>query len=178
MKDVYVAEVSANTIAKLFGVTVSMVTRLKSQGVITASAENKYELGPTVHNYIQHLKRGNQEPEQGTVKATQEQEDAWLASIRREKAEIELELLKGNLHKADHIALMVGNMISAAKQKLNALPTKVAPKLVGVDTTADIRAIIESEVYEALSELSEFDPEKELEKLISYVEVEDEYADA
>ena len=167
-------EVSAEVIGKLFGISPSMITRLSSQGVITPSSKNKYELGVTVQSYINHLKRNRNEPEQGTTKATLEHEKLMLAQIEREKAEINLELFKGNLHKDEHVTLLVGQMIAAAKTKLSAMPSKLAPKLVSLDNKSDIRAIIETEIDEALIELSEFNPETYLDNLIEYEDIADD----
>ena len=163
--------VSADVIAKLFGVSTSYLTRLNSQGIISRTENNQFELGSTVMNYITFLKRNKSEPEEGSQKFSLEQEKLLTAQLDREKAEIELELFKRNLHKTEHITFLVGQMIASAKAKLSALPLKTTPKLIGLTNKADIRYILETEIGEALTELSEFNSESYLDNLIEYEEM-------
>ena len=139
-------EVSADVIAALYGTSQSMITRLTSRGVISASGKNKYELGPTIKRLFEFEKGKRGEPEEGTTKATLEQEKLMRAQIAREKEEIELELSKGELHKSKHIKLFVGTMISTAKTKLSAMPSKLAPQLIGL-SKFEIRSAIAADVY-------------------------------
>lgn len=171
MDDIYTKEVSAEVLGKIFGISKTRVSRLNSQGVISAGAKNKYQLGPTVKAYVEHLKKYGDE---GSPKATLEIETARIAALKREKSELELEVYKGDLHKTEHIRLMVGQMISATKQKFLALPVKLAPKIVGLKSTSDIQIIVSKEINDALTELSEFNPEQHLDEIISHEEVSEE----
>jgi hypothetical protein len=51
-------------------------------------------------------------------------------------------------------------MLTAAKQRLLALPSRCAPYLKGKTNVGEIAETLRLEVYDALKELSEYDPRK------------------
>ncbi|MNW12206.1 hypothetical protein D3C71_2098360 [compost metagenome] len=53
----------------------------------------------------------------------------------------------------------MNDMVAAFRSKMLALPTKLAPQLVG-KTVAKILAFITAEVHDALTELSDYDPQR------------------
>jgi hypothetical protein len=96
-------------------------------------------------------------------KSDHELEREKLARIKREDAELDLMLKKGELHRASDIKFIMANMLIAFKAKLEVLPYKVLPSVIGTpdgEGRADsITGILKSAVAEALAELSEYNPE-------------------
>lgn len=147
---------SVNNIAEILDVTPRRVRQLKEDGVICEKTKGYYELLPTLHKYIHYLRQQAGETE---VSADLSTERAKLTRVRREKAEIDLQLKRNEVHEAKAIEYLMTNMLLAFKSKLNALPNKLLPLIVGaVDDKAKIIKILNDGIYEALTELSEYDP--------------------
>jgi phage terminase Nu1 subunit (DNA packaging protein) len=95
----------------------------------------------------------------------------WLEARRRKGGSLQAELARLAKEKADRLALQNeerrGELVDAGmaaerwdevagivKRRLLAIPSKVAPRLLGRTSAAEVKTIIEGEVYEALTEIS------------------------
>lgn len=68
--------------------------------------------------------------------------------------ELELAKKKGELISIDEIRKENEYVLTAFKNKSLAIPSKIAPALVGIENTAEIQAILEKAVHELLIELA------------------------
>ena len=68
--------------------------------------------------------------------------------------ELDLSHRRGELIEVELIADLVGDEYANVRAKILALPTKLAPLLLGVASLAEARGIIESGIIEALEELT------------------------
>ena len=91
---------------------------------------------------------------------TLESERTRLASAQAEKTELEVEVIKGSLIPSENVESVVNNMISAFRSKMLSLPTKAAPSVIQLADVAEAETLLREYVYEALTELSEYDSEK------------------
>lgn len=91
---------------------------------------------------------------------TLESERTRLASAQAEKTELEVEVIKGNLIPAENVEEVVNNMVSAFRAKMMGLPTKAAHSVVQLADPAAAEIVLRDYVYEALTELSNYDSEK------------------
>jgi len=91
---------------------------------------------------------------------TLESERTRLASAQAEKTELEVEVIKGNLIPSESVEAVVNNMISSFRSKMLSLPTKAAPSVVQMADTSEAEELLREYVYEALTELSEYDSEQ------------------
>lgn len=89
-----------------------------------------------------------------------EQERARLTHHQANKAELEEQTLQGKLIPTELVEMVQTKMLAAFRAKCLALPTKAAPKVVFLDDLAETEAELKKEIYDALNELSEFDPEQ------------------
>lgn len=80
--------------------------------------------------------------------------EAYLARL----AKLEFEEKSGKLIDAEKIAEWWTRIISAAKTRVLAVPTKAAPLVLGCKTLAQVKEILEQQLYDALAELSASDP--------------------
>ena len=74
-----------------------------------------------------------------------------------ETAEISLARLKGELVPIEVVEEVVTKAITNSRARLLAIPTKVAPQLTAISRASVIKQILESNIYEALDELSRID---------------------
>lgn len=91
---------------------------------------------------------------------TLESERTRLASAQAEKTELEVETIKGNLIPSENVESVVNNMVSSFRAKMLSLPTKAAPSVVQMADVAEAENLLRDYVYEALTELSEYESEK------------------
>jgi phage terminase Nu1 subunit (DNA packaging protein) len=163
-------EVTTAQLAKIIGKTTRWVNELTRSGVFVQSARGKYLLAENVQRYIAHIQERNDHESE----VNYHKEKAAHERAKRQKAELELQLMKGELHKAEHVELVMNDMVAAFRSKILGLPSKLAPQLVGKTEIPVILDMLTREVHEALAELSEYDPQKFLAVSEDYVEVDDD----
>jgi phage terminase Nu1 subunit (DNA packaging protein) len=79
-----------------------------------------------------------------------------LAAAQAEKVEAENRIRRGELVDAHETIAEWQNVLSAMRARLLSMPSKLGPQLVSRDDPAKIAAMIKTEVYQALDELSEY----------------------
>jgi hypothetical protein len=102
-------------------------------------------------------------------------ERARLASRQAELAEIKIAISKGKYISTENLEEALKRVFSAMRSQLLALPSKVAPYITGL-TTHEIEDAIKREVYEALTELSNFDLDSLKSELADLIDMESEEA--
>ena len=83
-------------------------------------------------------------------------EEARRRKMAAEAALVELDLAKrrGEVIEIEEVAGVVGDDYANVRAKLLALPTKLAPQLIGAEDLAECKSLIERGVAEALEELT------------------------
>lgn len=123
--------------------------RLVRTGIIPKAGDGEYILGEVVESFWR-----NQFDTEG-LKAAQTR----LTTAQAELKELELAEQRGELHRASAIAKVWTDNVINARTKLLAIPTKIAPELIGQDLQTTQQKL-KSAIYEALEELAEYDGEK------------------
>ena len=161
--------VDVSTLAKLFNLTAMRVQQLATDGVVVRSGRGKYELWPSIRNYIKSLqeRKVNQWGSGSEQGGEYEGHRARLTKARADMAEVQAALLKGTTHEASAVEAVWFDMISNARAKLLSLPSKLAPRVHGEDNLAAIKTAIETAVTEALNELSNYDPRLVTERYVA-----------
>ena len=148
-------------IAKFIDLTDRRVMQLMNEGVLQEYSPGLYQLIPTVHNYIHYL-RTPSESKLDKPRSDLDNERERLAKIKREDAELDLQVKKNELHRSTDVEFIMTNMLIAFKAKLEVLPYKVLPSIISIPNGEDkadyITGILKSAVEEALNELSEYNP--------------------
>jgi len=85
-------------------------------------------------------------------------EKALHEKAKRELAELDLKLKQDQLVEVDQVGLHLDLIFSAVRQRLLATPSKIAPLVHAEESVGGARIVLESAVFEVLSELSEFVP--------------------
>lgn len=96
----------------------------------------------------------------GGVKLGSSYDEARTRKVTAEAeiAEIELKKVKGELVVAEDVVSAWNDVLGALKSKLTSLPSKGAPVVSSETESAICQKILEDLVYEALEELSNYDP--------------------
>jgi phage terminase Nu1 subunit (DNA packaging protein) len=138
MAEVNVHRLTQKQIAELFGVTPRAIRDWHSEG-LPRLEDGNYDGAACVTWYAN---------DDGV-----DQRDR-LAAAQAEKAEAENAIRRGELIDTNAVAAVWSEMIAAARAKLLSLPTKLSAQLANVSDVGAIAALIRTEVYAALAELT------------------------
>jgi phage terminase Nu1 subunit (DNA packaging protein) len=148
--------ISSADLAKILGFSVRRLQQLTKEIPILQASHGKYDLAKTIQTYIAWLKEKT---------ATDSKDDALkdemlkLTRAKRIKAELELDLVMGNVHKAEDVMSVVGGMVANVRSRLLDLPVKLAPQMIAKTNIDQAREIVQKEVFSVLQSLSEYNPE-------------------
>ncbi len=93
----------------------------------------------------------------GDEKLDSWQEKARYDSLRADKVQIEIDIMKENLIPADRVERAWQKLLATLRARLLTLPSRLAPRLVGINEASELERHIRTDVYEALEELSKHD---------------------
>ena len=120
--------------------------RLVKDGVIPKAANGEYILGDITKAYW----------ESRFATEGLEAEQTRLTKAKADLAELTLAEQRGEVHRATAVMRVWADNVMNAKTRLLAVPTKIAPELLGKDVK-EIQAKLKAEIHEALNELAEYD---------------------
>lgn len=132
--------------------TDSRIRQLERSGIISKIGRGRYNVASAVQGYCAYLKEVADQPEGLSEKDL-------LDRTRRKKLELEIQIMRGELHRAEDVKREMNIMLSAFRARCLAIPTKVSPQLLGQADLAVVQSTLKREIYEALAELADYDPE-------------------
>nr|WP_302142429.1 hypothetical protein [uncultured Schaedlerella sp.] len=151
--------VSAAVLGDLLGVSERRVRQRAEEGIMVRASKGRYKLVDSVKNYILTLKLEvagvSAELAEGEINL--EEEKGLHERVKRHISELKLQIMKGEVHKAEDVEAVMLDMLAAFKTRVMNIPSKVAPLLENRDA-AYIKDRLISEVTEALNELKDYDP--------------------
>jgi phage terminase Nu1 subunit (DNA packaging protein) len=130
------------------------VERLTEKGILQKKQGNLYSLVEVNHAYIKYLRDRNPETEEAV---DLNEERAKLAKAKRLKAELELQVEKGELHRAEDVEKIMTATLINFKSRLSAIPAEEAEKLATMTDKAKIFIYLNDRIKEALAELANFE---------------------
>lgn len=150
--------VPVTTLARLFNLTERRVQQLARDGVIPKPEKGRYDLIACVQAYIKYLQdratgRGDIEPQDTYA------ERARLLKAQADKTELEVKAMTGEVLPAEQVELLWSGLVASFRARLLALPVRCAQLVMSLKAYAEIEACLRAQVYEALNELSRYDPE-------------------
>lgn len=156
-------DVNQKELAVILGITDRRVRQLKNEfglftrGMTDGKKTKNYCLEKCVPEYINYKLEA--EAKQGTS-CSKEKEQAEHEQIKKKISILKLRKLKRELHEANDVEEFLTEMLINFKNRLLSVPQKVAPLIVSEDDINVILDIVEREIFQALEELSEYDPLK------------------
>ncbi|MCI9142570.1 MAG: hypothetical protein HFH87_08110 [Lachnospiraceae bacterium] len=154
--------VSSKVLENLFGVKDRTIRDLVDKGIIKRDSHGKYLFWNSTKSYITALKVVNAGKSSAATEDYEagldlEEEKAQHERLKRQITEIKLQLIKGQVHKAEDVEAVMTDMFSRFKSKVTALPSKLAKKLEGKSRT-EIQKILKTDIDNALVELADYNP--------------------
>lgn len=156
-------DVNQKELAAILGITDRRIRQLRNEyglfaNALTAGKKSKnYCLEKCVPEYINY--KMETEAQQGTT-FVKEKEQAEHEQIKKKISILRLRKLRRELHEADDVEEFLTDMLVNFKNRLVTIPQKIAPLVMSEDDINVVINIIEKEIFEALDELSEYDPLK------------------
>lgn len=140
---------TSKVVAQWLCLTERRVRQLRDEGVIVEARPGLYELQPTVARYITYIG--------GAGKETLTNERMKLTRAKREAAELENELRKGEVHRTEDIERGIKSMFLNIRSRFLALPAKLSPTLaiMGGNQTG-IFDELKQAIDEILEEMSDY----------------------
>jgi phage terminase Nu1 subunit (DNA packaging protein) len=138
-------------IAKLFDLTERRVQQLASEGVIPKSIKGKYELVPSVQNYIKYLRERSVSKDSPTNETHNERQR--LLKIQANKLEFEVAIMSKDFLPKELVKNSFFNIVARCRSVLLTMPSKLAQEVIGLKEPLEAEKIIKGSVYEALDEL-------------------------
>jgi hypothetical protein len=135
-------------LAKILKLSTRRIDQLVKEGVLKRDDSGKYDLPEAVEAYFKYKLLTDED-------VNYQREHTLFEKAKRQKAEIELEQLKGTLIFASEAEQAVATMVLTVKSRILGLPSKCAPLIIGQRDIVKITGILRDEVYQALTELSQ-----------------------
>lgn len=157
--------VEAKQIALLFGLTVRRIQQLTQDGILqteTVGRQRRYDLLSSVRRYIDYLQKRVSERGSGGTQEDAENEsrklraDADLKQTKAEIARLELEELRGKMHRSEDVEALTTDLVFAIRGMLLALPGRLAIDLAAITVPSEISTRIRKEIDVVLIELSNY----------------------
>lgn len=157
----------ADVIARLFGKTTRRIQQLTQDGILPTEqtpSGRRYDLLPTIKRYIQYLeaRAEKQQPESMTQKLEAKLDaEIKYKKAKADKAKLELDELKGQMHRASDIEKLTNELVFSVRGMLLALPGRVAMDLAAINKPVEVSQYMARHVEALLDELAqhEYDPE-------------------
>jgi DNA-binding transcriptional MerR regulator len=157
-------ECSLKELSGILGISERQIRSLRNEhGILNPASSGgrgrkcMYRLEQCVPEYIRFKVAGVTEGGKGLVR---EREQAEHERIKKKISEIKLRRLKRELHEAKDVENFLTDMLVAFRARLITIPQKLAPLVIAETDANHVRDMIESEIFEAIEELSEYDPLK------------------
>ena len=147
-----------STIAKLLNLTERRVQQLAKEGIVVRDGKGKYDLVGSVRGYVKYLQDRTLGKDLAPIDSHVEK--ARLLRAQADKTEMEVKALQKILLPVTQIKISWMMMLSSFRTRMLSIPAKTAHLLAAVDDNAEIERILREEIYEGLTELSDYDPEK------------------
>lgn len=149
--------VNARHLANLFNITERRIQQHAAEGVIPKASRGKYPFIGSVKGYIAFLQSKLQGGESEVASSDISTNRARLVKANADMRELDLQIAQGEYLSGDLVRYAWSQQIQSMRQKMLAVPTKMAGTLHGIEDRAEIQAQAKGLIYEALEELAELD---------------------
>ena len=148
-------EVQTGELAIILSKSKQWIATLTRDGILKQSGRGKYILSEAIQAYIEHIAGGKEED--GKLRLIDHKTE--LTRINAEKANIQLSHMRADSHTSEDVETVMNHINAAFRKRILAIPDMLAQQLAGVDDVNVVKSRITKALHEALTELSEYNPE-------------------
>lgn len=163
-------EVNAKELAAVLGVTVRRVQEIAAdEHIFDRCSRGRYKLCECVQKYM--LWKSKSRPSSEAIADAERARAVAEAELKQAKAgiaQLELDELKGKMHRAEDVQALTNDMIYGICSDLNAFPGRVSMDVAPEMTPAEASAILRKEVNAMMDSWKDYhyDPEKYEERVM------------
>ncbi|MGE6379561.1 hypothetical protein [Peribacillus muralis] len=148
--------VTTQQICEIIGLQPRRIQQLANEGALVKVGHGKFDLPRSVGAYVDYqiskVKPAGDEEIDNSI------ETALWTRARKEKTELEVQIIKGELHRSSDVERVMNDMLGGFRAQLLSLPTKMAPQIVGKTDIPVVKDLLKEAINEAMNELSNYDP--------------------
>lgn len=148
--------VNTDTVAGILGYTRQRVNQLAKEGILEKKAPGRWPLLLNIKKYINYIRTTKIETDE-QVNTMYWEEKALHEKAKREISELKLAKLVNRMHDAHDVETCLTGMLITFRNRILGMPSKLAPQLLGISNLAEIQELLDKELREILTELSEYD---------------------
>lgn len=148
--------VSLSEMALVLGLTSRRIRQLVDDGIIVTEAENKYPLAESVQAYNKFLSSKIPSEDDTKLEKARRAAEAKLKMAKADRAKMETDELKGNMHRSDDVRMITEDMLYSIRNGLVALPGRLAVDVASCGNAAEAYEVIKKEVHALMAEISEY----------------------
>ena len=150
--------VNQKELAQCLGISSRRVRQLREDGLFKLSQEGRgYNLEKSIQEYIEY--KVNAETGR-RASISKEEVQAEHEEVKKQISLLKLRKLRRELHEAADVEAYLSDMLLRFKNRLMAVPTKLAMQVSGEEDLNVIIQTIKRELTAVLEELSEYDPDE------------------
>lgn len=142
--------VSSEEISQIFGVSTARIRQLTKENAVIRVGHGKYHLPKSIQAYLSYMDSKRSEVVDKTV------EEAYWTRARREKTELQVQVMRGELHRSEDVERVMNEMLGNFRGKLLSFPSKIASRVAGRTDLTEIRDVLKSGIHEVMTELAEY----------------------
>ena len=146
-----------STIAKLLALDVDQLKALRANKTITAPPRKPEWPVSVITEYVEHLRATVDGDGDGDAHVQRTR----LLRQKADKLEMENSLTRGETVRVADVVSRWAKILGATRTRLLSMPTTLATIVANENEVARCQSIIENQVYEALTELSAYDPDND-----------------
>lgn len=147
--------VTTKQISEIIGVKERRVQQLENENALVKVAHGKFDLSKSMKAYVFYILNKNRPSNDDEIDGARENA-LWIRE-KKKKTELEVQIMQGELHRSEDVERIMNDMLGAFRARLLSIPTKLAPQVVGKTDIPVVKDLLKEAVYEAMSELSEYD---------------------
>ncbi|WP_437831735.1 hypothetical protein ACQRXC_08695 [Niallia taxi] len=141
-------------ISEILGVSKRRIQQYADEGALVRLNRGYYDLPASITKFIEYQVAKNMPSDE----IDKDVEQALWTRAKKEKTQLEVQIIKGELHRSEDVKRIMNDMLMAFRQRSLSLPTKVAPQLIMVEDIQAIKDILKVAIIELLTELKDYDP--------------------
>ncbi|MFP9128528.1 hypothetical protein [Niallia sp. BSM11] len=147
--------VTTAEISEILGVSKRRIQQFADEGALVRLNRGYYDLAASINKFIEYQ---ISKALPNDSKIDKEEEMALWTRAKKEKTQLEVQIIKGELHRSEDVKRIMNDMLIAFRQKTLSLPSKMAPQLIMVEDLQVIKDLLKNSVIELLTELKDYDP--------------------
>ena len=153
--------VSTSEISEMIGLSDRRIQQLTKKGALIKAGHGKYDLKLSIKQYIEYSINKELEKikvhDDEDIKVDGGLEAALWTKARKEKTELEVKIIQGDLHRSKDVERIMNQVLGGIRAGLLSLPSKIAPQLLALEDIPHIKSILTREIKEIMGDISKYD---------------------